>query len=1205
MNKNQNLPVLITTIPTQKNILEIIKNNVSFIADVSNVIVGKASNIKINISSIKTFNEQLEHIYGEGGLFYKIEYINQQLGKAKDFKKNIFKQRDFKIQLLEITSIFKYVEKLAEAASAINNSVFDSAIEVIDKIGNIILGINNILDNIKFQPLAPIKIGIMNIAFGMFIKGICSIVDYIFSSDYGPAGIISTLYMLDRAIMPLMNSLIHQIDDVGLIKYMVIGVKLNFLNDICKDFGEMIQFIAELSNNIKGLEFKDMAIFGLASACIQGISYTLGFVETLDLLPTEAIKLHFLNKYTLPGLLNTFDTLMLYFNPQYNNGNTTKNDNIIFSRKEPWPFKAYFNTIKGIGMMLLTFKALDLIKDTISIVNTFISAKLGIWNKLQNGVIKMIQIFEYIMCYFNPEYNTGRTTKNGKTIFARKQAWTNKMYFRTIKGLAFMVIIYGLLEHIMKYATIAALLSVPFSICAIPFMFSLVILFTITKLIIKQTSVISVKHILKMLIITVITAILAFIGMELFVLSLVALRVLKNFHWISLLLLSIMAVIFMVIPLCLAGALLTLIGPLAIAGLFSLVAVMTAITAIAIKLRILQTIELDRTIIINNVDAVLTTARYIIDMLFTGEKAENFEDVSDSSSWLGLFFNIGKGSGDLIKSIAASGILFMTLISVSLILLTLGVLIYMQETIKSINKSNILIAVDTVLKISDFIVKAIFNNAEYDSLNDKVNRTEQYKNSNFIQRVFRGIGDLITMMAASTMLMMSALSIGAITLIVSMFKTIENASFNETTIQDNVAKVINLCKLVIDTVNAPSETKEENKKDGIIGKALSVLLPSNLKYALDAIVSMPFIALTWLSISMIKGMIDGLKEIENFPELKNINTNVNNIITICKNIIETVNKQDFELEEITKNNKIVRKLKKLIKNIISISELETKDLTSTIKNISSNLKSFRTYIIPELNKLPRIDDSRELLISLKDVNRIVKVLYEFADIKLDKTISGMTGFVDFTDIIIEKVSNNKNITRKRRFEDSLENVSRYSTILRKITSLISLNASEFGSVNLQKHSEFIETNIKFLEKINEIDSSKLKKTANLYKQLRHFSESINGNFDKLVEALGEKLLPVLTELKEIMSEVPGKLDIGFQNTSASIAATNAAPTKENVAAQVSRENPNLSRSDVDAIVAARLNERARTEANGMSAKLDELISLLKGLSGENVIVKTV
>ena len=113
------------------------------------------------------------------------------------------------------------------------------------------------------------------------------------------------------------------------------------------------------------------------------------------------------------------------------------------------------------------------------------------------------------------------------------------------------------------------------------------------------------------------------------------------------------------------------------------------------------------------------------------------------------------------------------------------------------------------------------------------------------------------------------------------------------------------------------------------------------------------------------------------------------------------------------------------------------------------------------------------------------------------------------------------------------------------------------------------------------------------------------DFDKLAESLSDKLLPVLTEIKNVMSTVPEKLDIGFQSTAASIGATNAAPTKENYEAQIKRENPNLSKEDVDLIVRSRLNERAKADANGVAAKIDELMSLLKGFSGSNVVVKTI
>jgi phage terminase Nu1 subunit (DNA packaging protein) len=100
-------------------------------------------------------------------------------------------------------------------------------------------------------------------------------------------------------------------------------------------------------------------------------------------------------------------------------------------------------------------------------------------------------------------------------------------------------------------------------------------------------------------------------------------------------------------------------------------------------------------------------------------------------------------------------------------------------------------------------------------------------------------------------------------------------------------------------------------------------------------------------------------------------------------------------------------------------------------------------------------------------------------------------------------------------------------------------------------------------------------------------------------------MPVLQELKEIMGVIPEKLDTGFQNTSASIAATTVAPTQETVTAQVNRENPTMTKKEVDNIVQQRMKDYSKTEATGVVAKLDQLIDLLKGYSGENVMVKTI
>lgn len=162
-----------------------------------------------------------------------------------------------------------------------------------------------------------------------------------------------------------------------------------------------------------------------------------------------------------------------------------------------------------------------------------------------------------------------------------------------------------------------------------------------------------------------------------------------------------------------------------------------------------------------------------------------------------------------------------------------------------------------------------------------------------------------------------------------------------------------------------------------------------------------------------------------------------------------------------------------------------------------------------------------------------------------------------------------------------------------------------GKVNSKQFESNINNYVRFVDKVNTVDVTKLETSAKMFEQMASFSNSIKGDFEKLAESLGEKLVPVLENLREIMQEIPDKIETGSQNVSASVAATVAPITTENVTAQVNRENPNLSKEDVDRIVKNRIAENAKNETNGIASKIDELINLFKGYSGDTAIVKTI
>ena len=187
---------------------------------------------------------------------------------------------------------------------------------------------------------------------------------------------------------------------------------------------------------------------------------------------------------------------------------------------------------------------------------------------------------------------------------------------------------------------------------------------------------------------------------------------------------------------------------------------------------------------------------------------------------------------------------------------------------------------------------------------------------------------------------------------------------------------------------------------------------------------------------------------------------------------------------------------------------------------------------------------------------------------------------------------------------SIVDIETFSPISKYIND-INTSIDSVGKINSKQFESNIDNYVKFVDKVNTVEVSKLEKSAQMFKQMANFSNSIKGNFEKLAESISEDLMPVLEELKEIMEKVPTAIETNGANVSAAVASTTVAPTTTNVTKQVERENPGMDKKQVEQLVQARLREHANSAANSTASKIDELISLLKGYSGEHVIVQTV
>lgn len=364
-------------------------------------------------------------------------------------------------------------------------------------------------------------------------------------------------------------------------------------------------------------------------------------------------------------------------------------------------------------------------------------------------------------------------------------------------------------------------------------------------------------------------------------------------------------------------------------------------------------------------------------------------------------------------------------------------------------------------------------------------------------------------------------------------------------------------------------------------------------------------------------------------------TKTNGINPISDSILDNAKSRKKEMKA---TNKLLNKVEKVITNLNEIgqalSSIQKLKLTNEFKaNIENNIKEifgFIDYLDKTIkdNLLNNYVNSSNAGINIsltkKELRQSNKKLS-----KLENTILTIKDIGDALNTLKDlKISDKDGKIKeiiKNNITYALDTVKEISEIvlnksgdvnfnentLKKVNPLIkyinSLNDGfkDMGNVDSTKVKTTLDNYIKFVDKINTIEVEKVQTTANMFKQMSEFSNSIKGDFDKLTEALSDNLLPVLTELKEVMNDIPEKLEVGFQETNASIGAQNSERTRENIEAQVKRENKNLSKDDIDTIVQQRLSESARFEANSINAKLDALISLLSGTSGMNAIVKTI
>ncbi len=270
----------------------------------------------------------------------------------------------------------------------------------------------------------------------------------------------------------------------------------------------------------------------------------------------------------------------------------------------------------------------------------------------------------------------------------------------------------------------------------------------------------------------------------------------------------------------------------------------------------------------------------------------------------------------------------------------------------------------------------------------------------------------------------------------------------------------------------------------------------------------------------------------------------------------------------------------------------------------------------------------------EDLEKLVSILNDVQKVKLDgKVITDSINVVFQTaNEIIEKIVNNENVSLDKLKEDKKEfdKISnQYKAIFEDFTKLTDIlagvdiekfkNQTNGGFVGIitdiaaaskkleevdgEKINKTLNSYGDFLKKVDNVNLKKLETSAKMFEEMARFSESINGNFDKMADTLNDKIGPLLEDLKNTLNDVHIQVT---ENGAQAQANTDRIVEKQEIREQMqaSGQTQNLTVEEVDRRIDRKYQENVqqRYGIDEIASKLATLIDLFQ--SGEAVVKTT-
>ena len=242
------------------------------------------------------------------------------------------------------------------------------------------------------------------------------------------------------------------------------------------------------------------------------------------------------------------------------------------------------------------------------------------------------------------------------------------------------------------------------------------------------------------------------------------------------------------------------------------------------------------------------------------------------------------------------------------------------------------------------------------------------------------------------------------------------------------------------------------------------------------------------------------------------------------NNLDSVSKMFISVATILENLDKIKELK--------FTESTKKDITDKINLIFSSIEEIILAVSKGIEKLPSdgldVTDLDNFSNGLSNLHDVMKDLTELKVDNFNKTKNTIIGFLkELTSLNLNDFTNSDKVCLTiKSMTDLLGSNNGFSLIisdtklghLERLNKII-ISLSEVTPNKVKNSKELLNDQMKYLDKINKTDITKLQTTTRMIGHMAELSKSIRGNFQGLAETLNEEIAPLLEKLKELLENL--------------------------------------------------------------------------------------